>query len=150
MSITITLSDSTANELRAALGNVITTTPGPTPTPTGTAAISYPVSRLTAADRLYLYTVEIRNIYKMALRDLPGSHQVFWDVLTDNFGKRWSDADPQPPGTTNNAALHLAINTAINTAATDPALRAFDFNGYAGPLRAIVAALIDAKLAGRA
>lgn len=111
------------------------------------AATSYPVSKLVAADKMYLWKME--QAYRVALKSLPGSHQLFWEVLTDNFGHRWSDGVPQPAGTVNSPALNQAINLAINAGASDAALPSFLVSAYNGPLRAIYANLVAAKLAGK-
>lgn len=155
MSVTITLDDTTAANLRAALAGgtpapTPSPSPAPSPAPTPAKQISYPVAKLTAADKVYLWRVEVLKVYALALKALPGSHQIFFDLLVDNLGHRWSDATPQPAGTTNSPFLKQQISQAINAGASDPTEPTFKIADYTGPLKEIMANLIEAKLAGKA
>lgn len=121
-------------------------TPTPTPTPTPDLRTTYPVSKLTREDKFYLYRMVMP--YKSALKNIPGTHQIHFDVLTDNFGRGFSDGIPQPVGTVNDPILKTAINQAINYAGMTYAAEcmSWDINSYTGPLKEIVQNLINKKL----
>lgn len=111
---------------------------------------AYPVDAVKLADAMYLYRMDLD--YRLALGRIPGAHQVQFDILTNGAGKRWSDGVPQPAGTVNDPALKTAINRVINWAGADNAAATtrFDVDAYSGPLKAIYANIVAAKLAGKA
>jgi hypothetical protein len=103
--------------------------------PANGGAISYPVAALTDADKFFLYRMDYW--YKGALSQIPGSHQLHRDMLTDAQGHTvWQGAD-----------INGAINQAINFAGEGHAAEAqrFDVKAYAGPLAQIYSNLVAAK-----
>jgi hypothetical protein len=145
-SVTVTLSDQTAAELRSVLGSAPVVVQPPVVQPPAPVAVATTIraSSLTADDKMYIY----KNIspYASALKSLPGSHQIFFDLLTDNSGKTyWQLVE----GSAAQAALKLQINTIINDTSYNLPWASFDVNAYKGPVRAILANLIAAKLAGK-
>lgn len=148
-----TLTDADLFALRKALDE-LGRTPAPSPVPappdSGGGKTTFPAWRLGPDDKFYLYRMV--GDYASALKSLPGTHELHYDVLTDAVGHRYSDAVPQPPGTTRDPSLKLAISRAINFAGSDHAAEVYRWNvsAYAGPLKEIVANLVAAKLAGRA
>lgn len=104
------------------------------PTPNG-GAITYPVASLTDADKFFLYRMDYW--YKGALAHIPGSHQLFRDMLVDGQGHTvWQGAN-----------IEGAINQAINFGGMDNAALAqqFDVKAYTGPLAQIYSNLVAAK-----
>lgn len=131
---TITLSDNTYAELQYVLGVAPVPTPVPVPVPTPTQS-TYPVAKLTEADKVYLCLMQAP--YRSALKSVPGSHQLFFDVLTDAQGRVWTEG---------NDALKLAINRVINEASGSTLLYSFNMSAYAGPLKAVVQNAISTRL----
>src|SRR5580765_7599739 len=54
--------------------------------------------------------------YKVALRSLSGSQQLYFDILVDSRGRRYSDAQPTPPGYVKDPTMKNYISNLINTA----------------------------------
>lgn len=127
------------------------TTPAPAPAPTPTPvpppppATRYPVAKVDIHDALYLY--KMTSPYRSALRMVPGSHQLFFDVLTDRNGKTyWQLLNADGSETSASMALKLSVNQWINGALASNEYPTFDVNAYAGPLKAIYPALVAEKL----
>jgi len=113
-----------------------------TPAPT---VISFVADLVQLNDAMYLY--KMQTAYASALKSLPGSHQVFFDMLTDRFGRTYWKLTGFAQ-----QALQVTINRLINWAGSDHSadLRTFDVNTYTGPLKQIYNNLVAAKLSGKA
>ena len=137
----------------AALGQAPATTPPPTTTPpppvveppAPVAATRYQASRITLADAMFLR--KMTSPYSSVLRNLPGSHQLFFDVLTNNKGQTYWEL---PEGSAAQMDLKVAVNRWINDAAYAAEYPTFDVKTYTGPLKAIYDNIVAAKLAGKA
>jgi hypothetical protein len=168
--ITITLTDSTAAELRAALGaspvGVAGNPPVVTPTPTvSPTRARWPVSLVmpqtgedqpwdadpSRVDRMFLW--KMAGPYQTALSKagLAGSHGVFEDMLTDRFGKTWRELVNQTTlqETPASQALKQQINLCKNDVGQAFAAQTSAFlpGQYTGPLRAIYNMLVIEKTA---
>ena len=117
-------------------------TPTPKPIPTPPTATSYPISRLTDDDKRWL--VRMAAAYSVALRTIPGAHQLLPDILTDGRGNTvWDLGGPQGGG----AGMQTAINRIINSASAGGDLYDSSYNPatYTGPLKAVYANLVASK-----
>jgi len=84
--------------------------------------------------------------YKTALRSLSGSQQLYFDILVDSRGRRYSDAQPTPPGYVKDPTMKNYISNLINTASYYGA--GYDPKQYTGRLIPIYDQLVADKLAG--
>jgi hypothetical protein len=84
--------------------------------------------------------------YRQDLASLPGSHQLHFDILVNNYGKRYSDANPCPAGYYKDDSMKDYINTLINDASYNG--QDYDVADYTGPLIAIYDQLVVDKKAG--
>lgn len=146
---TIVLDDSTASALLAALQAANPAPPPPVGQPPSAPpplppAIGYEITRVTLDDALYLYKMSYD--YATALRNLPGSHQLHYDILTLNGKTWWHMAGAAQ------ADMQLRLSRVINEAGADNTALAtqYDTSKYAGPLRNIYNNLVAAKLSGKA
>ena len=116
----------------------------PTSIPSAPTQLTYPVHEVTLPDAMFLYKMDY--FYRQALKNLPGSHQIFFDILSNQFGKTYW----QLTGTAQQN-MQVAVNQVINWAGSEnaAATQLFDTNKYTGPLKVIYNNLVTAKLAGK-
>jgi hypothetical protein len=84
--------------------------------------------------------------YRTQLRSLPGSQQLYFDILVDGRGRRYSDAQPAPPGYVKDPTMKNYISNLINTASFYG--QKYDPATYTGRLIPIYDELVKDKLAG--
>lgn len=137
MSRTIVVSDATYAELAALFAPTPGTPPAQQPpgTPAPSVANTYPLARLSVDDKKWLLPMTAQ--YRQDLKAVPGSHQLFEDLLTDAHGKTvWQGA-----------TIQTQINQVKNDVSAGGSLYdpGFDAKTYAGPLKAIYATLVASK-----
>jgi hypothetical protein len=121
------------------------TTGGDAPQP-GAGPNSYLYSKVKVGTPDNFYLGKKVYDYRQDLKDLPGSQQVYFDILTNNYGKRYSDANPSPAGYYNDPSMKQHIDTLINDSSYNG--QNFDQSTYTGPLKAIYEQLVVDKKAG--
>jgi hypothetical protein len=84
--------------------------------------------------------------YRSDLSSLPGSHQLYYDILVNAYGKRYSDAVPSPPGYAKDDKMKLHISNLINYASYNGG--GYDPATYTGRLIPIYDQLVVDKKAG--
>ena len=84
--------------------------------------------------------------YRSDLEELPGSHQLYYDILVNAYGKRYSDAVPSPTGYAKDDKMKLHISNLINYASYHG--QGYDPATYTGPLLAIYDQLVVDMKAG--
>ena len=133
------------NGKQAFIDDGVVTNPVP---PTGTVG-SYTtiVSNVKVGSEDNWFLTKMKQPYSVALKTIPGSHQVYFDILTDSRGRTYSDGQPQPVNTVNDAALKQQINVLINDGSYN-CPSTFDPAKYTGFLKTIYDNLVKWKLAG--
>lgn len=118
----------------------VVVTPPPVVTPPVTLATTYPIQNVTLQDAMYLY--KMAYDYRQALKNLPGTHQVHYDILT-NGGKTWAEMTGLAQQN-----MQVMINRVINLAGSDnaAATSAFDAAHYTGSIVKIYNNLVASKL----
>jgi hypothetical protein len=84
--------------------------------------------------------------YGQELKSVPGAHQLYFDILVNNYGKRYSDATPPPPGYYKDDSMKTYINNLINDASYNG--QDYEVGDYTGPLIAIYDQLVVDVKAG--
>jgi len=84
--------------------------------------------------------------YRNDLSSLSGSQQLYYDILTNAYGKRYSDAVPSKPGYVKDDKMKLHISNLINYASYNGG--AYDPKTYTGRLIPIYDQLVVDKKAG--
>jgi hypothetical protein len=85
--------------------------------------------------------------YRQDLKSLPGSQQLYFDILTNSAGNRYSDANPTKPGYQKDQSMKQYIDKLINDASYNG--QQFDATKYTGNLVAVYNQLVADKLAGK-
>ena len=89
--------------------------PGGTSTPgVGSNCVKYNSVQL-GTDENYWLGKKLYD-YKQDLASIQGSHQLYFDILVNQYGKRYSDANPPPAGYVKDETMKNWINNMINDA----------------------------------
>jgi hypothetical protein len=101
---------------------------------------------LGSDDNYYIH--RMLYLYSQVLKSLPGGHSLFFDILTNKDGKRYSDTinGIQPPGTVKDPVLKNWIDQLTNYASYNIPL-SWDVKNYQGRLIAVYDQLVKDKLA---
>ena len=110
----------------------------------GPNSVKYDTVKTGSDENFWLGKMQAQ--YKQDLKTLPGSQQLYFDILTNAYGKRYSDAVPSPAGYVKDDKMKLHINTLINDASYNG--QHFDVASYSGRLEPIYAQLVVDKKAG--
>ena len=119
---------------------------GKTPPVAGSGPNSYLYSKVKAGTPDNFWLGKKLYDYRQDLASLPGSHQLYYDILVNNYGKRYTDANPAPTGYYKDDAMKKHIDTLINDASYNG--QNFDMASYTGPLIPIYEQLVVDMKAG--